>query len=107
MGYQIRRGTTPTWTFRIKKFDISNLKNVYITFAQKQLEIITKSNDDVIFDYENNALKCELTQEETLMFDSQIDAEFQIRASTNDNKTVGSKPYSFDIGRIIKDGVIE
>ena len=61
------RGTTPTLIFKINSsIDLSNIKQVWITFEDADETTFTK--DDVTIDSENKRIILELTQEQTLKF---------------------------------------
>ena len=96
------RGTTPTHIFDT---DISLVEAevIYVTYKQGKV-ILEKTKDDVRVT--ENQLQVELTQEETLMFATNREAEVQIRAKFADGTAVASNVSQIIVAPIIKEGVI-
>lgn len=99
------RGTTPRLKLKIKNCDVSQLKNIYVTFKQAD-KVLEKVNADIVIDRENNTLIIYFTQEDTLYFDVS-DVEIQVRATTINGAAVASKIVREPVKRILKRGVIE
>lgn len=88
------KGTTPTHTFTLPKsvfsiLDIANAIHVYVSFADADGTLFTKTGDDVIVD--KNSIKVRLEQEETLRLPNrvrvQINYTFQVGDQTERNCT--------------------
>lgn len=96
------RGTTPTHIFDT---DISlvDAEVIYVTYKQGRV-ILEKTKDDVRVT--ENQLQVDLTQEETLMFATNREAEVQIRAKFADGTAVASNVSQIIVAPIIKEGVI-
>lgn len=98
------RGTTPTLIFKINSsIDLSNIKQVWITFEDADETTFTK--DDVIIDAENKRIMLELTQEQTLKFTGKINC--QIRILDSNDKAFCSQILKTSFNRIIKECVID
>lgn len=97
------RGTTPKLTLTVQNADFSNLKNLYITFQQKDL-VITKGKDDV--DIDENVITVPFTQEETLSFSKGV-VDVQIRFTTDSDEALATTKTQFSVSDILRDGVIE
>ena len=82
------RATTPTHIFTLP-FDTSLLKRVQITYRQFGRNILQKNLEDCTLT--KNAIKLELTQEETLLFAPTAEVLIQLRVVTNDGKVMASK----------------
>jgi hypothetical protein len=72
----MRRGTTPTHTFKISK-DTSELCKIRVTYSQLGRAVIVKHDSDMTLDGECIIVK--LTQAETLSFRAQPIVEIQIK----------------------------
>lgn len=97
------RGTTPTLKFTLP-FGADRLSCAWITLAQNKKDIIDKPITECAC--AENALTVTLTQEETLLLNSDCKTEIQIRVKTADGKALASKIFVVDTGRILKDGEI-
>lgn len=82
------RATTPTHIFTLP-FETSLLKTVQITYQQFGKNILQKTEVDCTMT--KNAIKLELTQEETLLFAPTAEVHIQLRVMTNDGKVMASK----------------
>lgn len=107
----LRRGTTPEAKLTCKRIDVDILDTIYVTFEQKDkhgciLVSLTKTNDDIRIDTENNSLYVSLTQEETLRFIDNMSISVQIRAITKSGKKIASNIARDTVYGILMDGVI-
>ena len=82
------RATTPTHIFTLP-FDTSLLKRVQITYRQFGRNILQKNLEDCTLT--KNAIKLELTQEETLLFAPTAEVLIQLRVVTNEGKVLASQ----------------
>lgn len=104
------RGTTQLHTF-FMPFDLSAIREVYITYQQNNQEVIEKNINEISFDYQRKAINVELSQYDTLLFHpytvpgSDI-VNIQIRIVTNNDKVMASHVMRTRIYDIIKQGVI-
>lgn len=101
----MRRGTTPTITLTCEDLNFTQMKSLYITFAQPGGWKKTVRESDSFIDIFEHELKIYLTQEDTLKFHNGV-VQVQIRALTSDGIAVATDIASFDIGPILYDGVI-
>ena len=98
----IPRGTTPIFelTFKEEELDLTQAKNVYVTFRCKGCRL-TKSYDDLTI-YPKR-IDVHLTQEETLRFINEI----EIQANwTFDGDRCASKVVKYPIDKQLEKGVL-
>lgn len=96
------RGTTPKITFK-SNVDLQNAEKVLVTFSQGNKELFTLGKSD--FEITETELTCELTQLQTLAFDSSKMVEMQIRALV-DGSAIASNIMKAEVNRILKGGVL-
>lgn len=84
----MRRGTTPTDTFELEDIDVSVIKNVKVLYCQNRKVIVCK--DLTACQIVGNTITTELTQEETLRFNSNLPLEIQLRILTMNGKALTS-----------------
>ena len=101
----MRRGTTPTLSITVTGLSVSDLKTIYVTFKQGDIEL-TKTTEDVSIDDYYNTISVPLTQEDTLKFNGNVSV--QIRGLLADDVTaIASKIKTISMDKILLDGVIE
>lgn len=105
------RGTTPSLQFNVNSsLDLSTMEQVWITLENKYNEV-TYDINDVTIDADENTIKVNMTQEDTLAFDMNgklRDKIFaQIRFLDNKGNAYASNEVEIDLKRILKEGVIE
>lgn len=98
------RGTTPTHTFQIP-FNTNLLKEIRISYAQKDDVVVEKSTEDCKLDGMNITVK--LTQEETLRFSENVMAALQLRVLLNDGNVLATPVLRLDVGELLQDEVIQ
>lgn len=98
----MRRGTTPTITITTD-IDLTNASNLFVTFKQDGCKEVEKTLDDVTVT--EDTVVVNLSQTDTLTFDSTKQVKFQIRATLGDNK-VASNVMSATVNEILKQGEI-
>lgn len=106
----MRRGTTPTLTFKVPGHDLTAM-TLYLAFKQKGHDVHVKTGTALTASYDAEAdetiIECSFTQEETLAF-STGNIEIQLRATENGGITaIASHIVSVDIKRILQEGVLE
>ena len=99
----MRRGTTPTNTFA-SDVDLTGAEVMYITYKQAGKTVIEKTLPDVTFG--EDSFSVDLTQEETLRFNSQQEVEIQVRVKFMGDEAIASNIIKTTVGRILKDGEI-
>ena len=99
----IPRGTTPYNYFDVP-VDLTAAAVIYVTYAQGGCTVIEKTQDDLTVTAEE--LSVQLTQEDTLAFDSKLPVDIQIRARFADGNAIESTIMRTSVDRILKDGVI-
>lgn len=103
----MKRGSTPTFIFTIP-FDVSLIKSVFVTMKQtigNEVIQVDKSIDQC--GLQDNQISCNLTQEDTLKFDSYRNALVQLRVLTVDDESLVSDVFTVLVGELLKEGVIE
>lgn len=82
------RGTTPTHTFTIP-FNVSQIKDLRISYAQGKNIILVKTIEDCILN--EKTIKLALSQEDTLKFLSTPQVKCQVKILTTDDTVLCSK----------------
>ena len=98
------RGTTPTHTFQIP-FNTNLVKEIRISYAQRDAVVVEKSTEDCKLDGMNITVK--LTQEETLRFSENVMAALQLRVLLNDGNVLATPVMRLDVGELLQDEVIQ
>lgn len=98
------RGTTPIIQYRFKKNNVTDLTVAVLTIKQA-CKAIEKNLDTAIINAEDNIIGWTLTQEETLGFISEENAEVQLRWKIGD-LAGASAIKRVSIGAILKEGVV-
>lgn len=97
------RGTTPTHQYRIN-IDPSVIKTIKITYVQNDAEILVKRTEDCTI--VGNTVMVKLTQEETLMFNSDYFVKIQMRILTTDGSALASAPIITTVGICLDEEVL-
>lgn len=103
---QIARGSTFSFTLSLpEEMDISDAKQVWVTFTQNGIEKINKALSDVSIDV--NKITVSLTQNDTLKFHTGS-AEMQTRILTHDDESLVQYPtIQWEVVPILKEGEIK
>ncbi len=96
-------GTTPTHIFEIP-FDTAIVKEALVVYVQGGSEIVRKETDDCSM--EGKQIGVELTQEETLSFNPNMNVEIQIRVLTTEGVAYASRPCVVSVVKCLTDEVI-
>lgn len=99
----MRRGTTPTHTFKVP-LDFRSAQVVYITYKQEGQAKLEKSKEDM--EITEDKIVLELTQQDTLAFSTIGDVEIQLRARFADGSAPASQIIKVPVCKILKEGVI-
>ena len=99
----ISKGCTATNTFTVP-FSRDEVDVLYITYQQREKTVLEKTFEDCTFS--EGVVTVNLSQEETLMFESLLAVRIQIRARLKNNAAIKSNIISTDVDKILKDGVI-
>lgn len=97
----MRRGTTPEITFKVN-LDLTQAQ-IYITFVQRNNLVFEKTTEDL--EITANAIKCTLTQKETLALKKDR-IQIQIRYIFRNGTAGASNIMYAAITDILKDGEI-
>lgn len=114
----MRRGTTPTHTFKVG-IDLSDIQALFITYQQNGETVVEKTIDDVEIDAENKVIRTTLSQADTLLFESEPTdrccaadhtkdnkVKVQIRIKFADGSATASNTMVTTVDEILKDGEI-
>lgn len=103
-GGAMIRGTTPTHTFTIP-FDVSQIVDLRISYAQGENEIIVKSKSDCLLC--ENIIQVTLTQEDTFKFDCSKDIKMQVRVLKVDGEVKSSNIKLLTVGQCLNEEVLK
>ena len=87
----MRQGTTPTHIYTLP-FDTGLIQSIQVTYAQNKKIVLQKKTADIIVS--GQTATCELTQEETFLFDPSAFVDIQVRV------LIGGEALTSDIIRI-------
>ena len=103
----IHKGCTSKNSFSIP-YPKEDIEVLYITYSQKRREhkkvVFEKTLDDCVF--EGGYLVVQLSQENTLLLQSNTEVEIQIRARLKNGEAVKSNIIKTTTDEVLKDGVI-
>lgn len=103
------RGTTPNVSFKnTSDLDLSTLKEIWFTFAQKSTGVsitYSLSKNEVAVDPEANTISVSMSQKDTLAFNPDT-VEIQIRCLDSNEQAYASDVFTEKLARVIKGGVI-
>lgn len=97
------KGTTPTHTFEIP-MDTSLIKEVKITYSQKDKEILVKRTGDCTI--EAGIISTRLSQEDTFLFASNSFVTIQIRILTSGGDALACEPIIASVAKCLDDEVL-
>lgn len=97
------RGTTPTIRFKLP-FLTSEISKIEVYFGQPNL-LVTKTTEDCTLD--GKIVSVMLSQEDTLMFNSDLPLSMQLRFVFTNGSVGASKVIESEVERILKDGEID
>lgn len=98
------RGTTPSFNFHLCTQTFGT-ETYWVNFRQHGQNILEIEDKDVVR-VDADTIKVKLDQEQTLLFSSKFPIECQIRVKYADGAAIASTIMKFDLGDIIKNGVI-
>ena len=97
------RGTTPTVEF-VSPVDRDTIDALYLSIAQEGKVLVEKTLNDC--EWVGHAVKCKLTQLDTLALDASKYANFQVLIKTTSGDALASDITPVHVGLILKDGEI-
>ena len=98
------RGTTPSIRIKMSGYEVDKLSTIHVTLRQQDV-ILTKTDNEIEIDPEENEIEIKLTQEDTLMFNAGV-LLIQVRAVTLYDDAIASAVYETTIGQVLEEGVI-
>lgn len=99
------RGTTPTIELELLNLKIDDIKSAYVTIKQGDVEITKELDGGIQVDRENNILRVQLTQKETLRF-CKKPVKVQLRAVLNNDTVVASDIFTREMEDVLLGGEI-
>ena len=97
------KGTTPTHTFKVT-IDTSLIKEVKITYSQRDKEILVKRTPDCTI--VEDAISTKLSQEDTFLFESNTLVSIQLRVLTKGGDALITEPMLIGVGKCLDDEVL-
>jgi hypothetical protein len=103
----MRRGITSTIRFTLpSEISVSNLIDARITIKQIDCVCADHALKDMKLDTEENALKLQLLQEETLRLDARREAEIQLKVKLRGGTVLATPIYYAKVNEILNEEVI-
>ena len=99
----ISKGCTARNTFTVP-FKQDDIEALYVTYQQKDETVLEKTLNDCTFG--DGEIYVNISQEESLRFQSSIIVRIQIRARLKNNTAIKSNIVTTDVDQVLKDGVI-
>lgn len=99
----MRRGTTPTHTFKIP-FDVSLVQKAMVIYAQNDTEVFRKEDAECVM--QGDEISVTLAQEDTLKLDYNHMVQIQLRVLTTDNKALASAIKIMSVKKCLNDEVL-
>ena len=102
---EIRRGTTATIEILIPDdINVAEAEAIYVTVGQNDIPVIERNIEQLMI--EDQTVRANLTQEETLALNHKINASIQIRLKLANGGAFASQKKTVDVKDVIKEGVI-
>ena len=109
VGYDMRRGTTPTHCFSLP-VKAENVDKIYITYSQIKTIKFEKTKPDVSLKDNDDGMSCmaevSLNQNDTLELIANVDCNIQIRFVTTVEEAFASQIICEPVEDILKEGEI-
>lgn len=97
------KGTTPTHTFGVA-IDTSLIKEVKITYSQRDKEILVKRTEDC--EISEGVITTRLSQEDTFLFEGNMIVTIQLRVLTLGGDALIAEPIMMAVGKCLDDEVL-
>ena len=97
------KGTTPTHTFEVG-IDTNIIATVKIIYAQNNKIVLTKNTEDCLIS--DGVISVQLSQEDTFLFDQNLDVEIQIRIITSGDDSICSDIIKTEVMRCLENEVL-
>ena len=99
------RGTTPTHTF-VLPFNTSLVSSARISYAQRGNVLLKKETPACTLEANTNTISVTLSQEDTLLFNSGLYVDIQLRVLTTDGVALSTDIITKSVGECLDGGVI-
>ena len=96
-------GTTPTHTFEVP-FAKDEMSEAWVMYAQGCDVLLTKKTESLKI--EDNLISCDLSQEDTLLFNPHRQVDIQLKIKLKDGKVVASNIATISAMKILDCDVI-
>lgn len=100
----MRRGSTPTLKFELPLEIDNNVTKLRVTFEQNDKIIFEKTERDIFIN--EQFFNLQLTQEETLMFDSSVPIRMQVKIRTTDGNVVPSDVVLIECKDVLSEEIL-
>ena len=97
----MRRGTTPTHTFLLP-LAAADVKKIRVIYCQDGENVLTREDAEI----SGNIATLQLTQEETLKFNSESRVEIQVRLLAEDDEALASNIITVRVDRLLESEVL-
>ena len=97
------RGTTPKHTFNVP-MDTGRIKCLKLTYTQLDEVILTKRTKD--FTFGDRQVSVKLNQEETFLFNSDVNVTLQLRGLTVEGDVISTNALTVDVEKCLDDEVL-
>lgn len=97
------KGSTPTHIFNVP-IDTSIIKEVKITYSQRDKEILVKRMEDCTIS--EGAITTRLSQEDTFLFESNLIVTIQLRVLTLGGDALIAEPIMMAVGKCLDNEVL-
>lgn len=102
----MRRGSTPTLVLTVDEVDLTQMKNLSVTFSQIGKTLKKYKGDEALV-IEPHSISVTLTQEETLSFKSSYPVEVQIKMQTQEGKVFPTTVERVPVTAILDEEVMK
>lgn len=97
------KGTTPTHMFNVP-IDTSIIKEVKITYSQRDKEVLVKRTEDCTIS--EGLITTRLSQEDTFLFEGNMIVTIQMRILTRGGDALIAEPIMMAVGKCLDDEVL-
>ena len=102
----MKKGTTPTHTFTLPdNIDETAIKEIEITYSQKDSVILTKKTQDCTL--HNRVITVQLTQQDTFAFNHNLWVEIQVRLLTHAGDVMSSDIFKISTEKCLSNEVLK
>lgn len=100
----MRRGSTPTLKFELPLEIDNNVTKLRLTFEQNDKTVVEKTEKEIMIN--EQFFSVQLTQEETLSFDSSCPIRMQVKIRTTDGNVVPSDVVLIECKDVLNEEIL-